>query len=67
MSSNLLPLDRALRAGLGFFFFASPALELNTAPYNLLGLLVLATAFTGFCPIYSVLGIRVAMPQPRNG
>jgi hypothetical protein len=51
-------LDSGLRAGLGFFFFASPILNLHTAPYNLLGLLVLATGLTGFCPLYSLFGIR---------
>jgi hypothetical protein len=66
MKTNTAPLDRALRVGLGFFFFATPALELGTAPYNFLGLLVMATGFIGFCPLYSLLRIRtLKLPEQR--
>ncbi len=65
MMTNAVPLDRALRVGLGFFFFATPALELGTAPYNLLGLLVAASGFAGFCPLYSLVGIRT-LKSPKQ-
>jgi hypothetical protein len=58
MLTNLSPLDRGLRAGLGFFLFASPALELHTYPYNFLGLLLVATSIVGFCPIYALFRVR---------
>jgi hypothetical protein len=36
----------------GIFLFASPALNLPTYPWNLLGLVVALTGFIGFCPLY---------------
>ena len=54
--SNVVPGERGARAGLGFLLLASPLLELNTYPINLLGIVLLATAFSGFCPVYRLLG-----------
>lgn len=65
MLTNVAPLDRGLRAGLGFFFFATPVLNLHTYPYNFLGLLVVATAFTGFCPLYTLFRIRTLKLQQQ--
>jgi hypothetical protein len=64
--TNIAPLDRGLRAGLGFFFFATPILNLHTYPYNFLGLLVLVTAFTGFCPLYALFRIRTLQPLEQS-
>jgi hypothetical protein len=66
MLTNLAPLDRGLRAGLGFFFFATPVLDLHTYPYNFLGLLVVASAFIGYCPLYSLLRIRTLKLQEQR-
>ena len=55
MKANVVLADRTLRVGAGMLLLASPLLELHTYPYNLLGLVVLATGVVGYCPLYSVL------------
>lgn len=52
MKANVRPLDRAIRCWLGMMILATPLLELETAPYNLIGLVPLVTGFVGFCPLY---------------
>ena len=67
MKGNMAPLDRGLRCGLGTFLILTPLLELNTFPYNLLGIIPLATALAGVCPLYSVFGIkRRAASEPAH-
>jgi hypothetical protein len=66
MLTNISPLDRGLRAGLGFFLFATPVLNLHTYPYNLLGLVFVATAFSGFCPLYSLFKVRPLERQEQR-
>lgn len=61
MQTNLVPLDRAIRLGGGLLLVATPLLELHTFPYNLLGIIPIATAIAGFCPLYS-LG-RMILPK----
>jgi len=55
MKTNVIPIDRSVRMGLGSLLLASPLLELHTYPYNLLGLVLIGTAAVGFCPIYGAL------------
>jgi hypothetical protein len=55
MKKNIAYLDRALRAGAGLFLLATPILNLETYPYNLFGIVLMATALVGFCPIYAVI------------
>jgi len=55
MSCNVAPIDQAVRAGLGMFLLASPLLNLHTYPFNLLGLVLMATGVAGYCPLYSAL------------
>jgi len=62
MKSNIVLADRTARMGLGMLLLASPLLELHTYPFNLFGLVLVATGFIGFCPIYSVLGTLGAKP-----
>jgi hypothetical protein len=64
MQSNLAPLDRAIRVGGGLFLLATPILELNTFPYNVLGIIPIATAIAGFCPLYA-LG-RMVVPKKHS-
>ena len=64
MQTNLLPLDRAIRLGGGLFLLASPILELQTYPYNLLGILPIATAIAGYCPLYAL--ARMILPSRRS-
>jgi hypothetical protein len=66
MQTNLVPLDRAIRVGGGLFLLATPILELHTFPYNLLGIIPIATAIAGFCPLYS-LGRRIVPEKHSRG
>jgi hypothetical protein len=52
MKTNVVPVDRTIRMGLGMLLLATPALELRTYPFNLLGLVLIGTAAIGFCPLY---------------
>jgi hypothetical protein len=54
MKANVVLLDRTIRLGLGMLLLASPLLELPTYPFNLLGLVLVATALVGYCPIYGL-------------
>jgi hypothetical protein len=56
MKANVVLADRSVRMGLGMLLLASPLLELPTYPFNLLGLVLVATAVVGFCPLYAVFG-----------
>jgi hypothetical protein len=64
MKCNMVPLDAAIRVGLGLALVASPLLELGTYPYSLLGLVPLLTGLVGYCPLYSA--ARALTPQ-RGG
>ncbi len=54
MMTHLWPFDRAARVSGGLLLFASPALNLHTYPWNLLGLVVMLTGFVGFCPLHEI-------------
>lgn len=56
MKANLVLVQRTARLGIGMVLLASPVLELRTYPYNLLGLVLVATAFAGWCPLYALFG-----------
>ena len=53
MKHNVALNDRTIRMGLGALVLASPLLELHTYPFSLLGLVLIATAAVGHCPLYS--------------
>lgn len=54
MKSNVVLIDRAARVGFGMLVLASPLLEIRSYPFNLLGLVLLATGFVGYCPLYAL-------------
>lgn len=54
MKSNVVLIDRTARVGLGMLALASPLLEIPSYPFNLLGLVLLATGFVGYCPLYTL-------------
>lgn len=58
--TNVPGWERAVRVGVGVLslVFAGPR-----SPWGWLGLIPLATAFFGFCPLYSLIGFRAA---PRS-
>jgi hypothetical protein len=55
MKQNVVLAERTARFGLGMLLLASPLLELKTFPFNLLGIVLIATAALGYCPLYAVL------------
>jgi hypothetical protein len=64
MTANVKLWDQAARVGIGLAFLISPLLELRTYPYNLLGLVLLATGFVGYCPIYGA--VRRLLPTKAH-
>ena len=60
--SNLGNLDRLLRALIGFGVLSLVFMGPRT-PWGYLGLIPLATAIFGFCPLYSVFGISTGKPE----
>jgi hypothetical protein len=60
MKTNVVLTERTLRVGAGMLLLASPLLELPTYPFNLLGLVLLATGAIGFCPLYRLLSLNHA-------
>ena len=54
MKSNVVLIDRTARVGVGMLALASPLLEIPSYPFNLLGLVLLATGLVGYCPLYSL-------------
>jgi hypothetical protein len=73
MKTNLSHLDRAIRLGGGLFLFASPILDLKTYPYNLYGIVLIATAVAGFSPLYALVRSvfsrkpELGAPRPTHG
>jgi hypothetical protein len=67
MKTNLADFDRAARTALGLFLLATPILDLRTYPFNLIGIVLIATALAGYCPLYSV--VRWILPKrtPHGG
>jgi hypothetical protein len=64
MTCNVHPLDAALRSAAGVFLVASPLLNFATYPYNLAGLVLVASGVASFCPVYAVL--RALLPRSRS-
>ena len=54
MKTNVVLFERTIRFGLGLLLLASPLLEMHTYPFNLLGLVLLVTGASGFCPLYTI-------------
>jgi hypothetical protein len=54
MKSNVVLIDRTARVGIGMLALASPLLEIPSYPFNLLGLVLAATGFVGYCPLYTL-------------
>ena len=66
MKINVTPLDAAIRSGLGLLLLSSPLLGYHTYPYNVFGVVLIATGLTSFCPLYAAIrGLFAPHPQ-RN-
>lgn len=64
MKQNIILAERSGRIGLGMLLLASPLLELPTYPFNLLGLVLVATAAVGYCPLYGA--VQALLPKPAS-
>lgn len=56
MRANLGPIDRAIRLIAGMILISLTMVGPQTV-WGFLGLIPLATAFIGWCPLYALLGI----------
>jgi hypothetical protein len=66
MKSNVVLIERTSRVGLGMLALASPLLEIPSYPFNLLGLVLVATGMVGYCPVYSLFTVLGRREPPRN-
>lgn len=64
MSLNVGGVDRALRAVVGLILIALVFVGPQT-PWGWIGLIPLLTAMAGFCPAYTLLGIRTCSTTGR--
>jgi hypothetical protein len=65
----MLPIESGIRALLGMLLLASPLLDLNTSPYHLLGIVLMATGVAGYCPLKALarqLGTHRPSPPARS-
>jgi hypothetical protein len=53
--SNLHPIDRTIRIVLGLILLSLVFIGPQTA-WGYIGIILVATAFINFCPLYSILG-----------
>lgn len=53
MKKNLVLFDRLLRFAAGVALLLAPYLHIRVYPVNLLGVVLIATALTGYCPLYA--------------
>lgn len=57
MSKNIGKLDRTLRIGAGLALIALSATE-TLGPWGWIGVVPLVTGLSGWCPAYTLLGIK---------
>ena len=65
MSSNVGTVDRILRAILGLVLIALVFIGPQSA-WGWIGVIPLATALFGLCPVYSMLGIKTCKVKPAR-
>jgi len=64
MTRNAGALDRLVRGVVGVLLLGLyGALDPPLKYFTLLGLVLLATSFSGFCPFYQVLGVSTRRPD----
>ena len=68
MTRNLGTADRAVRIGLGIVLIALTFVGPQT-PWGWIGLVPLATALIGWCPAYTLFGLRTCklVGRPTSG
>jgi phosphatidylglycerophosphate synthase len=66
ISKNVGMVDRVLRAVVGLVLVALVFVGPQT-PWGWIGLILIGTAFVGFCPAYRLFGLRTCPVQGRSG
>lgn len=68
MKTNVGGIDKLLRIVIGIALLSMVfVLEGSARWFGLIGLVPLLTAFVGFCPLYTILGINTCPVSTRNG
>lgn len=68
MKTNVGGIDKLLRIVIGIALLSMVfVLEGSARWFGLIGLVPLLTAFVGFCPLYTILGINTCPISTRNG
>lgn len=70
MTKNVGSIDKILRIVMGIGLLAFAATGMPATGYNWLGwigVVPLATAVMGFCPLYAILGLNSCPLSERNG
>lgn len=68
MKANVGGIDKLLRIVVGIALLSMVfVLEGSARWFGLIGLVPLLTAFVGFCPLYSILGVNTCPVSTRNG
>lgn len=62
MPKNVGVIDRALRAVVGLILIALAVLGIF-APWGWVGVVPLVTAFVGFCPAYTLIGVKTCRTE----
>lgn len=62
MPKNVGVIDRALRAVVGLILIALAVLGIFT-PWGWIGVVPLFTAFVGFCPAYTLIGVKTCRTE----
>lgn len=62
MPKNVGVIDRALRAVVGLILIALAVLGIFS-PWGWVGVVPLVTAFIGFCPAYTLIGVKTCRTE----
>lgn len=62
MPKNVGVIDRALRAVVGLILIALAVLGIFS-PWGWIGVVPLLTAFVGFCPAYTLIGVKTCRTE----
>ncbi len=66
MKTNIHPLERIIRIGLGLSICSGAVIGPSPSPWFWLGIIPVATGLLGWCPPYALLGISTC-PRKQKG
>lgn len=55
---NISRLDRSVRVWVGASMIVGSIQNLDLLPWSMIGMMMIATAWQGFCPLYAAAGYR---------